>query len=345
MERTTDPGRHKTLYSILTVVLLIWGAFGALQVTQQPYTGYTLSADNVVTQVRPGGPLEAAGLRVGDTVTQIDGRPVESVAAFYERGRPAIGSQGSLAITRAGSAQTLTFAYAAQPRSDMFATSGVGLLIGLAFVILGPLVYLRRPTRLSSLLCALSLMLGFLYLPGPFIAAIGLRKVVSALIQFIVGVALATLLYYCLSFPRTKALLASRPVLRQAIFIIAPLMGLVFALINLTAPDISASTSLILNTLSGVIYGGYILLAIVAVIASVLNANAGERSVGGLNLIMLGLVIGWGPLVITILYHTLAPHAGDLPGERFWGITAIAVPIGMALALMRLERSTTTARA
>ena len=344
MTRTTDPGRHTTLYSILAVALLIWGAFGALDITKQPYTGYTLSADNIVTQVRPGGPLAAAGLKVGDTVTQIDGRPVESVAAFFERGRPAIGSQGSLAITRGGTAQTLTFTYAEQPTSDLLAGSGINVVIGLAFVILGLAVYLKRQTRLSSLLCAVSLMLGFLYLPAPFLAAAGLRQVATALIQFVVGVALATLLYYCLSFPRTKELLASRPWLRLAIFILAPLVGLIFAFIDLTTPDVSASNSMVLSYLAGVVYGGYVLLAIVAVIVSAVKASTAERSTAGLNLILLGILIGWGPLVISILYHTLVPYAGDLPGERFWGITAIALPIGMSLALMRLERGPSAAR-
>ena len=345
MEQTTKYNRHKTLCSILAVVLLIWGAFGALEITKQPYTGYTTSPDNVVTQVRAGSPTEAAGLQVGDTVTKIDGHSVGSVAGFFERGQPAIGSQGSVTVQRNGSEQTLKFNYAAQPTADMLATSGIGVLIGLAFLILGLMAYLKHPTRLSRLFCALSLMLALLYLPAPFIASSVLRRLIFAAIAFIVGVMLATLLYYCLSFPREKELLASRPWLRQAIFLVAPLLGLFFAFINLMTPNIGPRKSMLISTMVGVIYGGYILLSILAVIFSYLKASAEERRASGLNLIMLGLVIGWGPLVIAILYHTLLPHAGDLPGERFWGVTTIAVPIGMALALMKLQPATAVAQA
>jgi hypothetical protein len=344
MEQATIQKRYKILFSILAVVFLVWGAFGAMEITKASYTGYTISADNVVTQVRAGSPAEAAGVRVGDKVTKIDDYAVESVAGFYERGRPAVGSAGSLTVMRDGAEQTLTFNYAAQPTSDMLATSGAGALIGLAYLILGLLVYLKNPTRLGTIFCALSMMLALLYLPGPYFAAAGARRTTDAVVQLIVGVMLATLLYYCLSFPRVKELLSSRPWLRNAIFIVAPLLGLVFALVSLVAPDISAGNSMILNVLSRVIYGGYLLLAIIAVIHSYVKSSAEERSASGLNLMMLGLVIGFGPLVISILYH-LIPHAGDLPGERFWGVTGIAVPICLALALMKLEPAPSAAKA
>ena len=337
MEPKTDYGAQRTLLSILALVLLVYGLLGTLEINREPYTGYTISPDNVVTQVRAGSPAETAGLRAGDSVAQIDGRPVESVAAFFERGRPEIGSQGSVTVSRDGAAQTLAFTYAARPTADLLATSGINVLIGLSFLVLGLLVYRRRPTRLSRLLCALSLMLALLYLPGPFVASVVLRRVWTALVAFVVGVTLATLLYYCLNYPRGQAGLASRPLVGRAIFAVAPLVGLAIALVNLLAPTLTAANSMLLSSVAGVVYGGYVLLAIVAVVRSYLKASATERRATGLDLIVRGVLIGWGPLVVVILYHTLFPRAGDLPLERFWGVTAIALPIGLALALMRLE--------
>lgn len=345
MEQTTKYSRYKTLFSVLAVALLIWGALGALEITRTPYDGYTLSPDNVVTQVREGSPAAAAGLRAGDQVTKVDNRPVESVAGFYERGRPAIGSQGSVTVRRDGAEQTLTFTYAERPQADILATSGAGVLTGLAFLLLGLLVYLKKPTRLSTLFCALSLMLALLFLPTPYIASAELRRVVFAVISLVVGVMLATLLYYCLNFPRAKEVLTSRPWLRQAIFVVAPLVGALLALLNLTAPDISAGNSMLLSVLIGVVYGGYLLLSVIAVLHSYVKAGAAERGASGLTAMLLGLLVGFGPLLISIIYHTVLPRAGDLPGERFWGLTSVAVPIGLALALMKLEPARSAAKA
>jgi hypothetical protein len=345
MEQTASYSRYKTLFSILAVALLIWGALGALEVTRTPYAEYTLSPDRVVTQVREGSPAAMAGLRAGDQVTKIDNVSVGSVAGFYERGRPAIGSQGSVTVRRDGAEQTLTFTYAERPLADILALDGAGVLTGLAFLLLGLLVYLKRPTRLSTLFCALSLMLALLFLPGPYIASAGLRRVVFAVISLVAGFMLATLLYYCLNFPRAKAVLAARPWLRQAIFVVAPLVGAFFALINLTAPDISAGNSMLISVLVGVVYGGYILLAVVAVLHSYVKADAAERRASGLTVMLLGLLVGFGPLLISIIYHTVLPRAGDLPGERFWGLTSVAVPIGLALALMKLEPARSEAEA
>lgn len=344
MEQTTNYSRYKTLFSILAVALLIWGAFGVREVTKFPYDGSTTSADNIVTQVREGSPAATAGLKVGDHVTKIDNVPVESVAGFYERGRPAIGSTGSFTVKRGGAEQTLTFKYAEQPLGDLL-VAGIGRLTGLAFLLLGLLAYLRNPTRLSTTFCALSLMLAFMLMQGPYISSPSLRRVLFAVFNIVSGWMLATLLSYAVMFPRAKAMLTSRPWLRQAIFIIAPLLGVGLALLNLFAPNISNAGSMLLSVTIGLIFGGYILLAVVAVIHSYVRAPAAERRANGLNLMLAGMVIGFGPIAVSLLAHTIFPHIGDLPGERFWGVTMIAVPIGLALALMKLEPATGTAQA
>jgi hypothetical protein len=73
------------------------------------------------------------------------------------------------------------------------------------------------------------------------------------------------------------------------------------------------------------------------VVHSYIKASPQERSASGLNLMLLGMLIGFGPLLLSILVHTLRPHMGELPGERFYSISLLAIPIGLAMALMKLK--------
>ncbi len=120
MEQTPNYRRYKVLLLVLTGVVFIWGMIGALDITRIPYAGYNLSPDaRRVTFVRAGSPAEEAGIKAGDTVTQIDGIPISDFAAMTERGRPAIDSEGSLTVKRDATEQTLTFKYAQQPLVDV----------------------------------------------------------------------------------------------------------------------------------------------------------------------------------------------------------------------------------
>ena len=94
---------------------------------------------------------------------------------------------------------------------------------------------------------------------------------------------------------------------------------------------------LALSIINGLIIGGYVLLSVISVIHSYIKASAEDRKVAGLNFILLGLVVGFGPILLALLLHTFIPHMADLPGERFYGMTMLAIPIGMALALMKRE--------
>src|ERR1041385_5978087 len=118
MEQTTNYQRQKLLFSILAVLVFCWAVSGALDIANIPYNGVVSSPDNVATAAREGSPATQAGLQVGDTITKIDNIPTEDFAAFTNRARPAIGSDGSVTVRRGAIEQTLNFKYAAMPFAE-----------------------------------------------------------------------------------------------------------------------------------------------------------------------------------------------------------------------------------
>lgn len=338
----TNYRRYQLPFLIIGIALLILATAGVFEIKKIPYAGYYTGSDRVVNQVDVGSPAEKAGIMPGDRRTKIDGISVDNTAELSRLGRPAIGSEGSATIERDGVEKTLTFTYTEQPMRDMLANSLASLLIGLAFLLAGLIVHRRNPTRLSEMFCWLSLMMALIFVPQPYFASPDVRRIVDAITFLVAGFAVATLLLYCLSFPSPKKLLESQPWIRTAIMLVGPLLSLCFALISLMTPDITTSRSELLSLVSAVIFGGYFLLTVTAVIHSYIASSPESRSATGLNLVLLGVLIGVGPIVISILYHTILPHAGDLPTERLWNVTFIAIPIGLAVALMKLEPVTAT---
>lgn len=337
MEQTINYARFKRLFSALAVIVFIWGVIGSLDITNIPSNGLFLSPDNVAIRILEGSPVAQAGLKVGDTVTQIDAIRIEDLSTFANRPRPAINSAGSVTVKRGDSEETLTYTYGQIPMIDMIASFGAVTLTALAFLILGLMVYLKNPTRLSTGFCLLSLLFAAVLFNNPYLSSGLLRRMVGALSLFLTAILFAALLDYCLHFPRTKNIISAHPWLRQAIYLGLGAFGIMVATIQITTPPMTAKRSMILSLAFSLFYGGAMLLSVISIIHSYLKASSEERSATGLNLILLGVVIGLGPLLVTIVLRTINPHMGELPGERFYFISLLAIPLGLAMALMRLE--------
>jgi hypothetical protein len=337
MEQTIGYARYKTLFSVLAVVVLIWGLIGTLDIKNAPYTGYVLSPDRTVRIVRDGSPSAAAGLKVGDTVTKINGISIADFGSLAAQPRPAIGSEGSIMVKRGETEQTLTFKYGSQPTVSLIAGFGATTLTALAFLILGLMIYRKNPTRLTTMFCSMSLLFAVVLFNRPYFASSVQRRLVGGALTILLALLFAAVLDYCLNFPRTKKIIAARPWLRQAIYVMAGAFGVMVGTIGITTPPMTPARSVLLSLAFSVIVGGYILLSVIAVIHSYIKASTAGRSATGLNLMLLGMLIGFGPLLLSILVHTINPHLGDLPGERFYPITLIAIPIGLAMALMKVK--------
>lgn len=339
MEQTIDYARYKMLFSVLAAIVFIWGVVGTLDIKNIPYSGYVLSPDRVVTIVREGSPAALAGVKVGDTVTRVNDIAIADFGSLAAQQRPSIGSDGSITVKRGETEPTLAFKYGSQPTVDLIANFGAVTLTGLAFLILGLMVYLKKPTRLSTMFCIVSLLFALALFNNPYFASSVQRRLIGGALTFLVAILFAVVLDYCLNFPSRKKIIAGNSWLRHAIYVVVGAFGLMIATIIITTPTMTPVRSMLVSVAFSLVFGGYILLSVIAVVHSYLKATTEERSATGLNLMLLGMVIGFGPLLLSILVHTISPHMGDLPGERFYGITLLAIPIGLAMALMKLKEA------
>lgn len=337
VEQTIDYARYKMLFSLLAVVVFIWGLLGTLDIKNTPYTGYILSPDRTVRIVREDSPAASAGVKVGDIVTRINNIPVADFGSLAAQQRPSINSDGSITVKRGETEETLTFKYGTQPIVNLIAGFGATTLTALAFLILGLMVYLKNPTRLSTSFCSMSLLFAAVLFNDPYFESSVIRRLVGGVMTILLAILFAVVLHYCLSFPQTKKIITARPWLRQAIYVIVGAFGVMVATIIITTPTITATRSTLLSLAFSLVFGGYILLSVVAVVHSYIKASTQERSATGLNLMLLGMVIGFGPLLVSIIVHNINPHMGELPGERFYGITLLAIPIGLAMAVMKVK--------
>lgn len=337
MGQTTFGISNKILYPVLALILLAWGISGLGEIAKNPYSGYKIGPNRVVNTVRPGSPAETAGLKVGDQITKRDGIPVENSAALAERPHTVAGSTGTLTVLRGGTEQTLNIKYGEQPTANLLLNDAAGILVGLASLILGLLAYLRNPTERSSMFCLLLLGLAALFLPRPYLQSATARGYVGAFFNIIVDLWLALLLLYCLKFPETKKLLAERSWLSGMIVALALIPGVIFAYQSIVRPTISNSTQTILGLLSGIIFGGIFLCALLAILHSYLKAEASQRRTLGLNWMALGVIVGLAPIVLTILLRLLMPNMSEQPWERLTGLLFLAIPVCFTLALMKLE--------
>jgi hypothetical protein len=302
-----------------------------------PYTGYALSPDRLVTIVREASPAASAGVKVGDTVTKIDNIALTDFGSLAAQQRPATNSNGSVTVKRGGTEETLTFKYGSQPMVDLIAGFGAVTLTAFAFLILGLMAYRKNSTRLSTMFCIMSLLFAAALFNNPYFASGVQRRLIGGAQIFLVAMLFAVVLDYCLNFPQPKKIIAARSWLRQAVYVIVAAFGVMLATIIITTPPMTPARSMLVSLAFSLIFGGYILLSVIAVVHSYIRASAKERSATGLNLMLLGMLLGFGPLLLSILVHTIRPHMGDLPGERFYGITLLAIPIGLAMALIKVK--------
>ena len=346
----SQTARYKTPFLALAVLFLIWGALGVIDQRKVPYSGYITDGNNTVTRVDPGSPADRAGLQVGDNIRSIAGIPVENARALAARPRPAIGETWTLVVDRYATAPVTSEASPTTRNVDLTFTGlqakqkflvFAATLIGLCFIVFGLWPYMKVPSRSATLLALVGLFLGVAFFGGPYLQSYVLRSTAFAVLTVLIILSLAFLLHYMIEFPRPKAILARKYTLK-AVYVPAILVALFGLFIFIFQPTATSTLNIIARSLFGLLLVAYFGLAVIAMIHSYAKADARQRSAYGLNLMLLGVLVGLLPITVAALVGVIAPR-DVLPGADFYFLTLVLIPLALAVATMKKEAAPTTA--
>jgi hypothetical protein len=333
---TTEMSRYKTPLLVVAVVLVVWGVLGALDIRYQTYTGYVTDGNNTITQVTDGSPADVAGLETGDYIRSIGGVAVEDVGAALQRPRPDINEVRTIKVERDGRAMSFDLAYAALPTNTAFVWYGA-VLVGFLFLVCGVWAFLALPTKRTLLLSMLGIAFSAGLTGGPYFTSATVRTAVGVVILLMIVVGFAVLTHFLLVFPKTKRTLERRR-MSWAVYSPAVVVGCLSVWFLVAQPAATSGINVFFRALFGLFVVVYFGTSLIALIHSYIKADALSRAASGLNLLLVGAVVGLGPSLVISLVGLVAPQV-VVPGAQFLPLGIGVLPVAFALAAVRGERS------
>ncbi len=333
---TLEASRYRTLLLVVTVLILVWGVLGALDIRNQTYTGYVTDGNNTITQVTDGSPADVAGLETGDYIRSIGGIAVEDLGAALQQLRPEVNEVRTFEVERDGRDVSVDLSYAALPMSNALARYGA-VLIGFLFLVCGVWAFLTVPTKRTVLLCVLGIAFSVGFTAGPYFTSATVRTAVGVVMLLMVIVGFAVLTHFLLVFPKKKLTL-ERSKMTWAVYGPAAVVAFLTLWFLVVQPTATSAVNVFFRALFGLLVVAYFGTSLIALTHSYVKAAAGDRVVTGLNLLMMGAVAGLGPSLVISLVGLIAPQV-VVPGAQFVPLSIGLVPVTFALAAVRGERS------
>ncbi len=334
-----EVGMYPQRWIVPAALLVIWGLLGLVELGNSPNGGFNWD-DSVVIGVRPDGPADQAGLREGDRILSLDGIPPGDRETLRRRPRTEIGGNQLLVVERTDEAtgatttENIEITYSRLPTSER-AFDIVGGVIGLVFLLSGMLVFLKAPSTPSLLFAIVGFGFAGILLPSPYLGSPGLQAFMSTVLFVAFLTAFASLLHLLLIFPKRKRVMEKKNAGRLIYLPVAAfaLLGIIRIIPGLPADRILIPATIFL----GLIFVGYLVLSIVALIHSFVTAAPRERAEKGLNFMLAGVVIGLLPLTL-MMVSGLFDIQNDFPGSEFLFLTLLLIPISFGLAILKGAR-------
>jgi len=314
---------------VLAAVVAIWGILGWLDVSNYAQGGWNTDRNNVVSEVLPGSPAEAGGLMAGDEIMSLGGIAMTDAEALSQRARPEIGDTWEFVVVRDGAEMTLDVTFGDPvPRRKLLAHAG--FLVGFCFLAFTMRAYLQRQTPSTAALALAGILFSFAFLTGPYLDSFMLRNIVGAIETILVFLGVASILAFLMIHLRSGA--------SNMLYLPGLAAGLFISWRILATPESTSG----LNTFAAFFIGAIILFYLISSIWTVYKAyseaTASERDNQGLNLMLIGALVGMLPPVVAVLANTLAPQL-VLPGQAFYFLSFVVLPITWSMAVLKTGAS------
>lgn len=312
------------------IVFIVWGIFGMIDAKNYVDVGYQTGDSYNIVNIEEGSPADIAGLQVGDIIKLNGGIDPTNNKALSERPRAKAGDVREYVVDRNGEEVVISLTFTELNEKDK-TLNMVAFIIGLLFILLGVLSHRKHQSSLSHSFAIFALCFGFIFMSGPYIAPGFLDNLVNSIATTIVVFSFAFLLNYMLKYPpESKS--------QKLLYLPAIIAAVMVWILNFAQPDGSGTINMVIRLIFGVVIILYFLSSLITLIRKYMRSSAEDRTSKGLNLMLIGAVIGLLPILIYFTANTLSPGI-NLPGNDYVFITFIAIPICFSMALNKLSKT------
>ncbi len=320
-----NAGNYKTPLTLFALAVAVYGILGWMDVANYAQGGWNTDGNNTVTEVLPGSPAEAAGLAVGDYILSLDGIATTDARSLSRRARPAVGETWEFVVERDGDTHSLDVTFA-EPVMERKLIAHAGFFVGYCFIVFTLLAFLKRQTDSTLILAIAGTLCSLAFITGPYFATHTLRSVDNAVSTLLVFLGIASILNFVLLHFRSGS--------NRGIYIPALAAGAFIGYRILATPEATTALNTFGNIFIGLIVASYLVVSLMCVVRAYRSTSPKDRASQGLNLMMIGALIGLLPALTAVLSGVVAPRV-VLPGQSFYFLSLVFLPLTWSLAMLK----------
>jgi len=317
---------------LLAPLLVILTLPVTLHIAKKPDFGFTVRRMEVV-EVVPAGPAERAELRKGDMILAVDGQETINMPAYYAAlaGRYDL-TPLPIEISRGNTKRVLFITPAPPGQALMIRNYGVWVS-GLAFLVIGFWVLLRRRDPVARNFFSLCFIFAFFLLDIPDHSSV-VYMIAKELVRYLFQLLLpAYFLRFFLQFPSPRSKLAREK--KKLRLLLVPgwvLFGISVWMFYLN-PTTGGFPEYVLQFVSLLYLLGFFLAGLFIFARRIMRRDRPIQRTK-LKVILLGLVCGLTPFFAGMLLENLSPGF-FLPHLQFLAFSLLLVPASFGLAILR----------